>query len=221
MPRRGDHRRIFPAAQQPVHQSRIGVRRARGYDSRRDSKEVHLDPARFRCSNLAAELADEWVNYVGITGVSVGQARKYRQAIELFCHAVDGALGASAAGASLSESDPDLVMVLAEWERGLPSSYRPGSATPAVFASTVRSLIARRAEHDPTRVDARLLRLVHGEVGVRGGASREIDEFSRADKNRIVRAAWSYTAALEQRLAIGVGARTQRSSSRHSRLGRR
>lgn len=203
MPRRGQRRQIFPTVQRPTPQSRIGVRRVHGYDSRRVSREVRLDPARFRCSDLAAELADEWVDYVDTARVSVGQARAYRQAIELFCRAVDGILGDAAAQASLGASHPDLGVVLAEWERALPTGYRPGSSKPAVLAATVRGLIARHAEPDAVRVDARLLRLVLGEVGVRGGVSSEIDEFSRRDKTRIVRAAWSSIAALERRLATG------------------
>src|SRR5262249_13906980 len=69
--------------------------------------------------------------------------------------------------------------------------------------AAVRSLIARRAQHDQRPVSAGLRRLVDGEAGVAAGSTQEIDEFSRTDKRSLVRAAWEWANRLEARLANG------------------
>jgi hypothetical protein len=75
--------------------------------------------------------------------------------------------------------------------------------TPATLAGAVRSLIARRAQHDQRPVSAGLRRLLDGYVGVAWGATQEIDEFCRADKRALVRAAWDWINGLDARLAQG------------------
>lgn len=207
MPRRGDQRTNFAPivqpAERPAAQPRIGIRVVHGMSRIGVMREVEFNPAEFGCAALAGELADEWVDYITITKVTATQAQLYRQAIREFCRFVDRMLAGAASGASMANPHPDLGLVLAEWERGLPATRSPGSHKPATLASAIRLLMARRGEHEHRAVDPRLLHLVHGEMGVEWGACQELDEFSRTDKNRIVRTAWTLVRPLEQRLTQG------------------
>jgi hypothetical protein len=204
MPRRGDHRREFSAVEDVVSPSeRIGMRVVQAPDRTGALRAIVFDPNGFRCSMLAGELADEWVDYLHASQLSDAQAATYRRAVREFCAAVDSVLADAAARASLSSDEPDLASVLASWERRLPTSYRAGSTRPAVLASAVRALIARRAQHDQRPVDPGLLRLVTGELGVAWGARQELDEYSRTDRRALVRTAWARANELEHRLTAG------------------
>jgi hypothetical protein len=204
MPRRGEQQRDFPEQDQrslPVN--RIGIRVVRVPDRTGVLRDTLLDPAEFRCAALAGELADEWVDYVDASRVTGGMAQVYRRAVRDFCATVDAHLVHTASAASLERAQPDVAAVLAAWERALPAGHRAGSTTPAVLASAVRALIARRAQHEARPVAAHLRHLVEGDVGVAWGATQEVDEFSRKDKRALVRAAWAYVNKLDQRLTQG------------------
>lgn len=203
MPRRGEHETTFAEVLVPAEQPRIGIRAVQGLNRIGTIREVTFDPTGFGCAGLAAELADEWVDYVTVTSIGAMQAQVYRQAIQEFCQFVDRELADAAPAASMACADPDLGRMLAEWERGLPTTRATGSHRPAMLASAVRTLIARRGEHQDRVVDSRLLHLVLGEMGVEWGAGQELDEFSRTDKNRMVRASWALVKPLEQRLTLG------------------
>jgi hypothetical protein len=204
MPRRGDHQHRFPAAQEPpAAAARIGIRVIRVANRIGTFREITFDPNEFRCARLAGELADEWVDYAEITGISDKSVALGRQAIRHFCTKVDQLLGAKAHRASMTGQHPDLAAMLAEWERTLPAGYPAGSKTPAAFAGIVRALIARRAQHGQRPVSVNLLRLIEGAIGVPWGSSQELDEFSRDDKRAILRAAWAWAHQLDSRLADG------------------
>ena len=166
-------------------------------------REITFDPNDFRCARLASELADEWVDYAEITGISDKSVADGRRAIRRFCATVDLLLGRDARRATMTGQQPDLAAVLAEWERTLPTGYRAGSTTPATLAGIVRALIARRAQHGQRPVTPNLLRLVDGAIGVASGSSQELDEFTRNDKRALVRAAWAWAHQLDTRLADG------------------
>ncbi|NJP78309.1 hypothetical protein HCK01_13435 [Streptomyces sp. AA8] len=67
-----------------------------------------IDPAAFGCSRLAAELADEWVEYVAATNVTFGPAGAYKRAIDRFCKAVDTALKGTGTLHTLHLGHPEL-----------------------------------------------------------------------------------------------------------------
>jgi hypothetical protein len=210
MPRRGDHQCDFPPVGDPdAPLDRIGLRTVSAPDRTGTMRPIVLDPSMFQCVVLAAELADEWVDYVEITGVTGSAAGMGQQAIRDFCTGVDVALAEQASGASLARQHPDLARVLAEWERTLPTRFRAGSVTPSRLAAMVRALIRRRAHHDQRPVAPGLRRLIDGEVGVPWGGTQEIDEFSRADKRAVVRAAWDWVHRMDTRLAAGWAAADQ------------
>lgn len=204
MPRRGEHRCGFPPVAEPqAPVDRIGLRVVRVPDRTGTIRSITLDPSEFRCAALACELADEWVDYVEVAQITGSSATTIRRAIRDFCNHVDRGFGEQAGDAGLGRPHPDLGASLAEWERTLPARFSAGAATPATLAGAVRSLIARRAQHDQRPVSAGLRRLVDGHVGVAWGATQEIDEFSRADKRALVRAAWEWLNRLDARLAQG------------------
>ncbi|MEU8934802.1 hypothetical protein AB0D30_33565 [Streptomyces sp. NPDC048409] len=161
------------------------------------TSRVH--PDRYTCSQLAAELADEWVEYVE----AAGTVQSYQQAIDSLCTSVDAQLGEDASRASLARDQPDLARVVATWERTLPSGFAPSSMRPAILAGAIRVLIRRRAEHPQRPVAERVAALAKAGSGVPVGEYDELDEFSRKDKQALVRAAWAAVIALEKRLDTG------------------
>ncbi len=204
MPRRGEHRREFPSIAEPqTAVDRIGVRAVEAPDRTGATRTLTLDPNEFQCAALAAQLADEWVDYVEIAQLTGSSATTTRRAILDFCNQIDRRLGDHAQDACLSRPNPDVAGALADWERTLPTRFPTGATTPSTLAAAVRSLIARRAQHDHRPITAGLRRLVDGEVGVAAGSTQEIDEFSRADKRSLVRAAWEWVNRLDLRVSEG------------------
>lgn len=178
---------------------RIGARAVLVDDQGRERMH-YIDPADYRCSRLAGQLADEWAEYVTATGLSASASRHYVRAVDRVCSAMDSACDDPAA---LSLESADLLALLARWERTLPAAYGPGSRQPAVMSSGVRLLIVRRDDHPDRSVDASLAGFARGRTLTPWGESAELDEFSRADKKALVKAAWSAVHALERRLADG------------------
>lgn len=160
-------------------------------------------PGKYTCSQLAAELADEWVEYVEAAGVAAGTVQSYQQAIDNLCTSVDIQLGEEASRASLGRDQPDLARAVATWERTLPSGFAPNSMRPAILAGAIRVLIRRRAEHPQRPVAERVAALAKAGSGVPIGENNELDEFSRKEKQAMVRAAWSAVIAMEKRLEAG------------------
>src|SRR4051812_16061305 len=124
---RQERERLLTALADPVPPGGVGPRVVR------TSQALSVvDPSEFRCTRLAAQLADEWVEYVAATAITA-HAQTYRLAINRFCEHVDEALGPMAEITSLT--DPQLFDVLVNWELSLPESYAPSSTYPSVLAS--------------------------------------------------------------------------------------
>lgn len=203
MPRRGELTRSFPApVPRQAEVDRIGLRQVVVRRSNGTTLTIRLDPSTFDCQRLAVELADEWAEMITAAGLGEHSARMYRQAVTEFCAYVDATVS-DAGGAALGCSDPDLHRAVTEWIRLLPSRHAPGSRTPACLAGRLRALIARRIAHPSRPVDARLNGWVEGALGLRRGQNDEIDEFTRADKKRLIQAAWADHLAIENRLRQG------------------
>jgi len=208
MPRRGEHKAGFPAAPQvELSVERVGVRqvevRATGAAGLKSATVLlSFEPGAFRCAQLAAELADEWVGLAQAARLGEGAARAYLTAIKVLLAHVDADLP-DAAAASLARDKPDLQQVVAGWVRVLPSQHRAGSRTPGWHAGRVRALIARRAEHPDRPVAVGWDGWIDGAVGVRRGSSSELDEFSRADKKKLIRAASAARRATMARIRQG------------------
>ncbi|WP_406101245.1 hypothetical protein OG698_03055 [Streptomyces sp. NBC_01003] len=159
-----------------------------------------VDPADYRCSLLAMQLADEWTEYVAATAIKE-QARSYESAIDRLCRYVEKVLGDEAEGASLA--DPDLFDTLVQWELSLPEGNAPSSTKPYMLASSLRVLIVRRDDHPDREVSPALARLARGPTLVSCGERTERDEFTREEKRALVRAAWESAHATRKRLEAG------------------
>lgn len=204
MPRRGEHTSGFPTARRAEPSvSRVGVRQVTVPATGRSATAVlSFDPASFKCARLAGELADEWVDLVEAGRLREGAGRRYVTAMRDFLAHVDATVP-GAASVSLAHREPDLHHAVTEWIRVLPSRHAAGSRTPGWNAGRVRALIARRAEHPDRPVAGHLNGWVEGAVGVRRGGSNELDEFSRADKRKLIQAAWAARRATEARIRAG------------------
>ncbi|MET8621039.1 hypothetical protein [Streptomyces albidoflavus] len=161
-----------------------------------------IDPADFICSGLAAELADEWEELAAAASWAASSATNYRQSVVLFCEHVDATVP-RAGQASLSGQDPDLNHGLVEWIRLLPASYPAGSRVPASHVGRLRALVRRRIEHADRPVAALLRGWANGHIGLRRGQTEELDEFTRADKKKIVQAAWADYVSIRSRIKRG------------------
>lgn len=203
MPRRGHYTRDFPAAvPRPAAPDRVGVRQVSTVDGQGRSRVVTFNPASFTCKRLASELADEWLELIEDAGYGPTSATHYRQTIEAFCTHVDATVPRPHQ-ASLAGTDPDLHHAVTEWVRLLPSQHKPGSRTPAWHAGRLRTLIRRRALHAERKVAGHLHGWLEGALGVRRGETNELDEFSRADRKKIVQAAWMAHLDVKRRLERG------------------
>ncbi|WP_329394461.1 hypothetical protein OHA45_13350 [Streptomyces lydicus] len=196
-----ERRRFLDALANPVQAGGVGIRAVQI-----PRCLLVLDPAEYRCSLLAMQLADEWVEYVAATSVT-GQAKNYQQAIHDLCQYVDKALGSEAERASLA--DPDLFDTLVRWELSLPEDYAPTSRRPYMLACAVRVLVIRRDDHAVREVAVALARLARGTVLIGSGESTERDEFTREEKQALVRAAWRSVHATRRRLDDGWGLAAQ------------
>ncbi|MFJ8624893.1 hypothetical protein ACIRD3_18890 [Kitasatospora sp. NPDC093550] len=203
MPRRGEYTEIdkVPRSRTP-EPARIGPRVVTALESNRQPASATVDPGWFRCSGLAAELADEWVELAAAAGHSAGTCRHYRQAIVDFCRHVDETLP-TAHAASLAHEDPNLHHAVTEWIRLLPARHTTGSRIPAWLAGRVRILVGRRMQHPGRPVAPRLHGWVAGDLGIRRGQDQELDEFTRADKKKMVNAAWADCLAIAARIRAG------------------
>jgi|ThiBio_1000_plan_1041568.scaffolds.fasta_scaffold00807_5 hypothetical protein len=203
MPRRGERARDFRHDALPLPPVRIGVRQVAAPDSAGVSRVIVFDPAAFGCRTVAAELGDEWVDYVALTGVRAGTARSYRRAMNSFCRFIDDNLADVSAPASMARADPDLGSVLLAWEDTLASGWAQRSTHPATAATNIRTLINRRSQHPEREVAPGLRGVAAGQHALHGGSTRELDEYSRADKAALVHAAWADIGHLEQRISAG------------------
>ncbi|MFF2511705.1 hypothetical protein [Streptomyces sp. NPDC058086] len=165
-----------------------------------------VDPSDFGCSRLAMELADEWVEYVAATAITM-HARVYYLAITRFCKFVDKELGPASEAVSLS--DRSLCDLLLKWELALPETYAETSTYPGMLAGVVRVLIIRRDDHRDRPVAPDLARLARGPALLGSGEKQERDEFKRQEKRALVRAAWKSVHATRTRLEEGWGLTAQ------------
>ncbi|MFF4012755.1 hypothetical protein [Streptomyces sp. NPDC001717] len=171
-------------------------------ESNGDKAVFTLDPAGYTCRDLVNQLADEWVELAAAAIWSAATARAYRAAIESFCEHVDATVP-RAGSASLGKAEPDLHFAVTEWIRLLPADFSPGSRMPAWHAGRIRTLIARRIAHPDRPVAGHMPGWVGGPLGLRRGQSTELDEFTRADRKALVKAAWADHLAIQARIERG------------------
>jgi hypothetical protein len=204
MPRRGELKRnwVQPEPAGPAL-PRIGVRRIAGRaHTTSPGTVVELDPSEFVCATLVAELADELVGYAELEQAKVSSIRDRRTAITELASWIDRHCD-RAAEVSLGASDPDLSMLIWEWVRTLPAGYPAGSNRPQVLTRQIRTLMSLRAQREDVVLADGLRRMLEGAAWMSWGRATELDEFTRAERNALVRAAWADVRAVENRLETG------------------
>ncbi|MFF2819670.1 hypothetical protein ACFVT9_29630 [Kitasatospora cineracea] len=164
---------------------------------------VDLDPAAFRCRVLVDELGAEWTDYAQMTRPHPTGVFAYRQAIRDLCAFVDRKAGDQAGSCSLARQVPDVAFYIREWMRELPSRWPEGSQRPYALASFVLALIRFRGLHGGRPLAPNVQRLTTIAAPVRPGGLKELEEFTRAEKRQLVRAAWQDVRVMEERLALG------------------
>ncbi|MFJ5819843.1 hypothetical protein ACIQGT_39050 [Streptomyces sp. NPDC093108] len=160
-----------------------------------------VDPASFRCSVLAAQLADEAVEYVRKMALA-NSGCGYLMAVRKFAAFTDARLGTAAASARLDGGTVDLPEVIHEWETALRQEYELRSKAPGRQVGALLTLIAQRADRDQA-VPERLRRRALAPPVFRSPKTKPLDEFSNAERIDLRDAARRSVRDLEERLARG------------------
>ncbi|GGP72271.1 hypothetical protein [Streptomyces abikoensis] len=205
MPRRGERKsrpRPTAAAKPPTPLGRIAVREL-VYVYRHQRRVHRIDPADFRCSLLAGQLADAWLDYHHKAGLTSSSA--YVSAIRSFLQFVDThlpAVGLDPGEARLDGGPIDLTEVIYQWEEDLLPRFKPTSNRPNVLAGALLILVHHRAVRD-AKVPERLRRRAEGPPTFKGGSTEPLDEFANHERLALRDAAQADIRALEKRLSVG------------------
>ncbi|WP_203843260.1 hypothetical protein [Winogradskya humida] len=163
---------------------------------------VVFDPSRYRCMTLAAELADEWVAYAELTRLSTPSVVTYRNTLRRFTAYAD-LHSDDASALSLAKDTAELAGLIHQWSRSLITEFAEGSTSPANYCNVLRTLIRFRAERDDAPVASSVQRLVSSPIPVPFGRTDELDEFTRQEKQALIRLAWEQVRVMEGRLGRG------------------
>ncbi|MET9079002.1 hypothetical protein ABZX95_44400 [Streptomyces sp. NPDC004232] len=204
MPRRGERSRDFTEPAEETRPSRLGglweleVSTAHGRKA-----TVRVDTTGFACRRLADELAVELADYVELKRPHPTGVFAYRRGLLDLCSFVDREAGEQAAACSLARDEPDVSFYIREWLRALPGQFEEGSTRPYFLSTMTLSLIRFRGQHPERALATAVQRLLTTAVPVNRGGTRELEEFTRAEKRQLVRAAWKDIRRLKERLARG------------------
>ncbi|MFE0650199.1 hypothetical protein ACFVZH_16600 [Streptomyces sp. NPDC059534] len=207
MARRGERRpRPRPTEskiQVPARQDRVGVRELSYVTPKGRTLRHRVDPRAYRCSTLAAQLADAWIDYHRAAALT--SSDDYAGAVRSLAEFADrhlAAQGLDPAAARLDGGDIDLVEVIYEWEESLQGEYAASSTRPNVLAGRLLTLISHRATRDPD-VPERLRRRAEKLPSFRRPKAEPFDEFANHERLAMRQAAQDGVRALEKRLARG------------------
>ncbi|MFJ5882618.1 hypothetical protein [Kitasatospora cineracea] len=203
MPARHDHDDAVPVPRAEAEVSRIGIREVTGAIGRtQEIGTLRVDPSVFQCSTFIAELADEWVAHAELGKGSYFSLADYKTSITAIGRWVDEN-AEHPEEVSLALDGPELPGLVREWSRALPQHFGPGSKRPYAMASKVRVLIDLRVQREDVITGDLVRRLLDGGPWVRGGKARQLDEFTREEKRKVIRLAWSQVRTVEERLQLG------------------
>ncbi|MEU1447150.1 hypothetical protein [Streptomyces mirabilis] len=205
MARRGERTRDFrPAPEGEERPQRLGgLWELKPSTAHGRQATIVLDTTGFACRRLADELAGELADYVELKRPHPTGVYTYRRGLRELCAFVDRRAGEEAAGCSLALAEPDVSSYIREWMLALPEQFAEGSSRPYFLAADVMALIRFRAKHPERVLAPAVQRLTTTAVPLRSGATRELEEFTRAEKRQLVRAAWTDIRGLQRRLERG------------------
>lgn len=208
MPRRGEYKerpQLQPGKTSRALPARIGPRIVE-HPHRLGTAYETVDPAKYACSALIAELADEWVELATATSLSAGGSRRYAGAVRSFGRFVDKhcvGIGVDPAKVVLADELIDLPEVIYAWEVDLIASYRPASNQPADCVSALMVLIDQRGQRAKDLPETLRRRAAAPPLLARPGNSKPLDEFSNAERLTLRRWARADVTAMEERLSRG------------------
>jgi hypothetical protein len=207
MPRRGERKeRVRNSAPKPLPTrdlDHVGIRTLTWTRPGGTSSHV-VNPAKYRCSILAAQLADEWITYTRSMARTDGGAN-LSQAVRSFAKFVDKhlpTLGIDPADARLDGHKVDLVEVFHRWEEDLRQHHGLRSNSPHEKANCLLTLIEQRALKDTSMPEALRVR-AQAPPAYPTYKGEPLDEFSNAERIALRDAARNAIRSLEARLARG------------------
>lgn len=169
--------------------SHIGVRRITLPPRAGLTRAVEIDPTSFRCSRLAGQLADQWVDIA--SGLSRSVIEVHRQALVSYLNYVDE-VGCSAA--SLDKRPAQVVQTLGSWTKSLVTQYDSTSTLPYRMSNVVQTQIAG-AVADGIVIDDVLAAYAQGPALLPKRVAQPLDEFSGDELKQIVLAARAHVRA--------------------------
>ncbi|MEU2587975.1 hypothetical protein ABZ612_34860 [Streptomyces avermitilis] len=207
MPRRGERKqRVRSSAPKPLPTrdlEYVGIRTVTW--TRRGGTASHfVNPAKYQCGILAAQLADEWISYTRSMALSDGGAG-LAQAVRSFAKFVDRhlpPLGVDPADARLDGQKVDLVEVIHSWEEDLRQQHGLRSNSPYAKTNCLLTLIEQRALKD-TRMPEALRVRAQAPPAYPTYQGEPLDEFSNAERIALRDAARDAVRAMEARLVRG------------------
>jgi hypothetical protein len=207
MPRRGEHAHDFRPDPSPVAQTALaqlgGLWEFTVATAHGRTAVIKVDTTKFACRRLADELVLEMREYALLKRLHPTMVYNLRRAVLDLCAFVDGQAGAGGAACSLAWEEPDAGALVREWMRRLPEGFAENSTRPALLAGCVMTLLRFRGRHPDRALSSGVQRMLRAPARVNPGRSRELEEFTRAEKRALVAAAWKDVRELQERLAEG------------------
>ncbi|SIC31525.1 Uncharacterised protein [Mycobacteroides abscessus subsp. bolletii] len=167
----------------------VGIRRITMPVAADRKRAKEIDPARYGCARLAAQLADQWIEIA--SGMSRSVVEVHQQALESFLTFVDSTGNSHA---SLDREPSVVVTMLSEWTKSLLPQYDPASVMPYRMANIVQSQMAA-AVADGVISDGVLTAYVQGPSLLPKPVTRPLDEYSSDELKQIVLAARAHVRA--------------------------
>ena len=161
--------------------------------------------AKYQCSILAAQLADEWITYTRSIACVDGGA-DIANAVRGFVKFVDKhlpTLGVDPAEARLDGHVVDLVEVIHAWEEDLRQHHGLRSNSPYAKTNSLLTLLEQRALKDARVPEALRVRGAQAPPAYPPIQSEPLDEFTNTERIGLRDAARAAVRELEARLARG------------------
>lgn len=153
---------------------------------------VEIDPASFRCSRLAGQLADQWVEIA--SGLSRSVIEIHRQALASYLTYVDET---SDSRLSLDKRPAQVVQTLGAWTKSLVTQYDSKSILPYRMSNVVQTQMAGAAA-DGIITDDVLSAYVQGPALLPKRVAPPLDEFSADELKQVVLAARAHIRAVHK-----------------------
>ena len=163
-------------------------------------KRVSIEPSRYVAARLIAELADAWVNYTEVIGLSPGSACGQSSAIrnlgEFLTRESDRSLSMRSTGRVIADR-------LYDWESALVERFSPPSTRPKDLGKVVRKFVGYHLQTEGITTGFLARWTVSPILDGTTPTTRPLDEFSNAERLALEKRCRAIVRATESRLALG------------------